>query len=340
MKKDVIPHSKPWITEADQQALQRQLASGQVARGQVVKQFEERVGGCSGFKYTMATPSGTAALALILWCLGISPGDQIILPSYVCHSVETAVRFVGAKPVFCDVNGPWRVTPMDIVKKITKNTRGVILVHTFGIDASDKAFADLGVPIIEDYCQAFGLRPQHETGSGLAFFSFNGTKCLTTGEGGMAGFNDKALFKKAQNLKADNCHLTVMSDLQAALGISQLDRYPEMLRKRRNLAQTYLKLLPEKILAKTRGIASSSIHFRFPVTFAGEIEETIEQAERMEGVSLRRGVDALLHRMNGMSDEEFPGACSLFKSTLSLPIYPCLSKFDQERVIDYIKRRC
>lgn len=335
----MIPHSKPWITAADEHAVQEVLASGMLAQGQAVTLFENEVAAYTGYNHALAVPSGTAALVFILQALDIKAGDEVILPTYVCKSVHDAVVFTGATPVLCDVSGPWCMTAGDVMQVVTPQTRAVILVHTFGIDASEEVYAATGIPVIDDYCQAFGLKPRFAAGSGPGFCSFNATKCLSTGEGGMVLVNDPVLYERMRAAKRSNLPPARFSDLQAALGLSQLKRYPEMLARRKQLATRYFNELDTSITWNSSALDArafrevqvrNSVFFRFPVKVEGDPQEHIHAIEQEFGISLRRGVDALLH---DQAKHHFPGAENCFAHTLSVPLYPALTEDEVTHII-------
>lgn len=335
----MIPHSKPWITAADEHAVQNVLASGMLAQGQTVQLFEKQVAAFTGYNHALAVPSGTAALVFILQALGVKTGDEVILPTYVCKSVADAVVFTGATPVLCDISGPWCMTPDDVQQVMTPCTRAVVLVHTFGISASDFGFNELGVPVIDDYCQAFGLNPDPVSGSGLGFCSFNATKCFSTGEGGMVLVNDAALFATMQQNKRNNQPPARFSDLQAALGLAQLERYPQILERRKAIAKRYLLELDEKITQNSTELdgrfyrdvsVRRSVFFRFPIMVPGNPQDHITAIEQEFQIALRRGVDALLHNP---AEQQLPGAEKRFAETLSIPVYPALTDEEVTHII-------
>lgn len=327
----MIPHSKPWINAADNHAVHEVLASGMLAQGKAVTLFEQQVAAFTGYNHALAVPSGTAALVYILQALGIKAGDEVILPTYVCKSVADAVVFTGATPVLCDVSGSWCMTTDDVRAVMSARTRAVVLVHIFGINAGDANFSQLGIPVIDDYCQAFGLKPVYR--GGPAFCSFNATKCLSTGEGGMVLTDDPVLYERMSDAKRSNLPPARFSDLQAALGLSQLRRYPLMLQRRKQIAARYFAELDKKITRESKMLdvqdrnarAQESLFFRFPVMVTGELQAHIAAVEQEFGISLRRGVDALLH---DRATHYLPDAVMRFEHTLSIPIYPALT--DQE----------
>ncbi len=148
------------------------------------------------------------------------------------------------------------MTPKDVLPLINGKTKAIVLVHMFGIDASAAEFQDLDIPVIDDHCQSFGLVPRFASRAGLAFCSFHATKCLTAGEGGMALIQDDELHVKALRARDGRVHGR-FGDLQAALGLSQLERYPEMLEKRAAIAARYFGELDDDLLHSSRTFCTS-----------------------------------------------------------------------------------
>jgi len=263
-------------------------------------------------------------------------GDEVILPTYVCRSVFDAVRNVGGQPVFCDIGEHWNMTSKTVAAAFTKKTRAIIVVHIFGIAENTEPFKQFNVPIIEDCCQAFGASINGRfigTIGDICVVSFHATKCLTTGEGGMALSNNSETAKSLGEIFQNNEIASPMGDIQAALGLCQLMRYNVMLKKRRRIAKTYFHLLPEHLTRNIREVKDHSMFFRFPILIEKEFEALKRQCEEEE-FTIRKGVDSLLHRQEKLSDAKFPMATGLFDKTVSLPIYPNLS----ENQVDHIVR--
>ncbi len=323
----IITHSKPWITDADMRAVKEAVSSRMISRGAGVKAFEEAVSGYNGTAGSVAVGSGSAAIILALKALNIGPGDEVILPTYVCVSVANAVKAALAIPVLCDVGEHWNMTPEEVAPHISKKTKALIVVHMFGIAADSEAFLRFGVPVIEDCAQAFGAsRGNRKVGTigTVGIFSFHAIKCLTTGEGGMATSMDPTLIDRMRELRACNAVASPMTDIQAALGSSQLARYGEMLSRRKAIAEKYFKRLPARLTARLSEVGRDSIFFRFPLIVSGDFEARRNACEAA-GFAVRKGVDALIHRESGASDKDFPNATKLFEKTLSVPIYPALT---------------
>lgn len=343
-----IPHSQPWITPEDIAAVSATLRSGMIACGGLVREFEQAVAGYLGVDEAVATSSGTAALTLALLALELPPKSEILLPTYVCQSVWSAVVAAGLQPRLCDAGPEWRMTADGVRGAITAHTRGIIAVHTFGAAVDVEALVEFGVPVIVDACQAFGLRrPVLPTpGASLGVLSFQATKCLTTGEGGMVVARERGAAQRVRGLRDGTWGCTHpfparMSDLQAALGLSQLARYDEFLRRREALASRYLHELDDIDADLPTALVGQSMFFRFPLRTSRSFDELRRRfADR--GVHVRRGVDQLLHHLLPVAPDPFPCAERLFAETVSIPLYPALTDEQAEQVIaaarDILKR--
>lgn len=323
-----IAHSKPWITAEDSEAIAEVLQSGMLASGEKVRIFENAIAKRVANESAIATASGTAALSLALQAFDVA-GREVIFPSYVCSNVLHAVVHAGGRPILCDIGPDWLMTPDRVEKHLSINTAAIVVVHTFGFVADVAAFRALGPPVIEDACQAFGgVSHGREAGSmgDAAIFSFQATKCLSTGEGGMALFKDEKVAKRARALAGS---LAPMSDIQAALGLSQLDRYPEFLARRLAISQAYRK----SFINAPVELPPAGMYFRFPLRCNRNIETLIARFLDERRIHVRRGVDSLLHRQLGLDSKNYPQTEDLYAKTLSLPIYPALSEDDQLRVV-------
>src|SRR2546429_949545 len=156
--KSIIPHSQPWLTDADHKAVADVLCSGMIAAGALVEQFEGELSRYLGLISGVAASSGTDALFLALKSLTVAAGDEVVLPTYVCRSVWDAICATGATPVLCDIGDDWCMNAETISPHLNARTKAIIVVHTFGIVADVEAICRMGVPAIEDCCQALGAK--------------------------------------------------------------------------------------------------------------------------------------------------------------------------------------
>ncbi|MEK7762248.1 MAG: DegT/DnrJ/EryC1/StrS aminotransferase family protein, partial [Nitrospirota bacterium] len=230
----MIPHSRPSIDQEEIRAVTAVLQSGHLAQGAVVERFERGMAAYFGVVGGVAVNSGTMALEVALRVLDIGPGDEVILPSYVCAAPWQAVQRVGAQARLVDIEPETFQIDADLARAaITSKTRAIIVPHLFGLPADLTALTSLGLPIIEDCAQTLGALEQgRAVGSvgTLTVCSFYANKLLCTGEGGMVLSNDSVLLERARALReydgapslnplASNLKIT---DLQAAVGLAQL----------------------------------------------------------------------------------------------------------------------
>ena len=341
----MIPHSRPTLSDEEVQAATSVLRSGQISQGPCVAAFEDGMARWLGLRGAVAVSSGTTALHLSLLALGISAGDEVILPSYVCSALYHAVVATGARPVLAEIDeGSLNLDPDDVKRRLTKKTRAIILVHSFGLPADPEPFLSLGPPIIEDCAQASGaeLNGRLVGSSGrLSTFSFYATKMFTTGEGGMGATDDPALLDRLRDLREYderddlsprmNAKLT---DLAAAIGLAQLKKLPAFIARRRAIAELYRQALagapvgfppvcpPGRPHAKTSG----HIYHRFIVRLKREPVDRVIASLEKEQIHCRRPVYKPLHQLMGLTG--FSVSERVWQHALSLPCYPSLT--DQE----------
>jgi perosamine synthetase len=224
-----------------------------------------------------------------------------------------------------DVNQHGLMTAATVAAVATTDTAAVICVHLFGQLADTCSIRALGWPVIDDCCQAAGIPVPPGT---LAVLSFHATKCLTTGEGGLVAFDEASMIPRLrQNDDTD----PRFSDLQAALGLVQIQRYPVMLARRHAIHSRYRETLASIGVAAVSSPAHLPPPFRFTVACPRGFEWTAN-AFAAHDVIVRRGVDALLHRSAGLSDEAYPGAVQRFAYTCSVPAHASLTDQEIDRV--------
>ena len=342
-----IPHSRPWITPADVRAVVRVLRRGALVQGTEVERLEAEVGAFIGVPPGIAVSSGTAALHLALLGLGIGPGDEVILPSYVCVAPLHAVEYVGATPRLADIDpDTYNVDPADVRRRCTRRTRAIIVPHLFGLPADLDALLRLGVPVIEDCAQAFGARYRSRpvgTFGKVTILSFYATKLFTTGEGGMVLSRDSRLLARIRDLRdyderrrhaiRFNYKLT---DVQAALGRTQLRRLPAMLKRRAAVATRFRRhwaALPVGLpIADSR---RTHVYHRFVVACPTAAASAARRLAAF-GVTARLPVFQPIHRTLGL--DGFRGSEQAFRHALSVPIYPALAPKEAEVVIRALQR--
>jgi UDP-4-amino-4-deoxy-L-arabinose-oxoglutarate aminotransferase len=333
----VIPHSRPWITPDDERAVVETMRSEMIGQAQTTARFESALSQWIGSRHPgVAVGSGSAALHLALTALDLRNGDEVIVPTYACRSVLDAVQAVGARPVVADVGPNWVLTPANVAERVTSRTAAIVVAHMYGIFADVDAFRQFGTPLIEDCAQAIGWCREWPVSGDIGVFSFQATKCLTTGEGGMALATGPALSERLRALRdgdeGPRRSFAPMPNYVAALGLSQLSRYTKTLSRRSAIAEVYRRALGSAGDLLLRRVPwNRTMHYRFPLSVERGVDG-IARAFAAGGVTVRRGIQELLHRVVGQPDSDYPCATELFDTTACMPIYPALSD-DEVRVI-------
>ena len=338
-KREIIPHSRPSLDDEETRALQNVLTSGQIAQGPQIENFEEELGSFHGLLPGVATSSGTAALHLALLSLGVGPGDEVLLPSYVCSAPLHAAYHSGATPVLVDVDPTTgNMDPDDLKKRLTSKSKAIIAVHLFGLPTDIDEILAPGLPVIEDCAQSLGANLKGQmlgTMGAISISSFFATKLITTGEGGMLLSRDPDLLARARDLREYDKRESFsprfnykMTDLQAALGRSQLEKLEIFLGQREELARVYNEQLAT--LPCTLPLAQEGrIYCRYVVSIQGDITELTQKLLKM-GMEVAKPVYRPLHRYFDL--EDYPGAEMAWNSHVSLPIHPSLTSQDVQRV--------
>lgn len=316
-----------------------------VAEGALAAAVEARLARRWGVATATVTGSGTQALVLALAALGVERGSEVLCPDYVCPEVLAAIEARGALPVLVDIGDDYFPSRNNLAQVLRPRTAAIILPLLFGLYRSTTGLRDLRVPLIADCAQYFpGQDAAAPLDVDLIVLSFEGTKMLTSGEGGAVLANDAVLGERvAARKRLDDSpykvNLYPLSDLHAALLDAQLDRIDEFIERRRRIAERYRAGLR---LASTVGSpvwqAAYSCFFRYPLRVANAPADLLTQLIEFcgeRGIAVRRPVDTLLHRLRE-GGADFPGAERAWRETLSLPIYPTLLGKEQSAVIDVI----
>lgn len=331
----MIPHSRPWITDEDCDAVIACLKSGMLNEGVATRQLEqwfERVSGGTA----VATGSGSQALLLALRAVGVGTGAEVVLPTYVCAEVLGVVESLGATAKLVDVVGNYLISVKAVAAAITPRTRAIIVPYVMGIRTNIEPLRAHGLPIIEDLAQWLG--PTHAFKGDIQVFSFEATKVVAGGEGGIAVARSPQLAERLIDAKRVasspyKLNLFPLSDLQSTLVLSQLQRLQAMWQRREALAQRYLEGLANTPLTLPSRRSDCGMYFRFPVQLPVGLDATHTIAAfARHGVAIRRPVDSLLHHFRPTTTA-FPMAEALFDRTVSLPLYPALSDSDLDVVL-------
>ncbi|WP_223169399.1 MULTISPECIES: DegT/DnrJ/EryC1/StrS aminotransferase family protein [Microbacterium] len=362
---------RPWLGKEEADAVAEAIASGWVAQGPRVARFEREFAAAMRVPFAVATSSCTTALHLALVVAGIGPGDDVVVPSFSFIATTNAVTYVGARPVFADVDPvTGNVTGDTVAAALTPVTRAVIAVDQGGVpvDIADlRHLADpLSIVVIEDAaCGAGSTYRGAPVGAGaeISAWSFHPRKILTTGEGGMLTTTRHDWARRAARLRehamsvsAADRHRAVlppperydeigfnyrMTDMQAAMGIVQLGRLPEVVERRRALARRYQEAIadiPGLRAVKDPDYGTSNYQSFWVEVGQGyglDREGLLEALARAE-ISARRGIMAAHRQVPYESltpPSGLPVTDRLTDNTLILPLFHQLSEADQDRVI-------
>ncbi|MBI2612540.1 UDP-4-amino-4,6-dideoxy-N-acetyl-beta-L-altrosamine transaminase [Candidatus Kaiserbacteria bacterium] len=363
----MIPYSRQDIDERDIKAVSRTMRSDWLTQGPETEKFERSLAGYCGAKYAIAVANGTAALHAAYVAAGIKKGDEVITTPLTFSATSNMALAVGAKVIFADIDEKTgNLNPAEVARKITKRTKAIVVVDYGGNPVDLRAFRALAkkhsLVLIEDAAQALGATYRgRKIGSvaDMTTFSFHPVKSITTGEGGaiLTDRKDYAdtlrLFRthgiRKGNPKHPAWHQEMLllgfnyrlTDMQAALGSSQLRRLNTFITKRRAAASRYFKLLKGSrlILPPEDSLRSSAWHL-FPIRISrGQVKRRDEVFAGMR----RRGIGVQVHhvpvhlhpyyRSLGYKKGLCPKAEQFAASEISLPLYPSITEREQRFIV-------
>jgi dTDP-4-amino-4,6-dideoxygalactose transaminase len=374
--KPYIPIAKPFIGQEEELAVIEALRSGWLSQGPRVAEFEKQFAAFLGTKHAVAVSSCTTALHLAFIAAGLGPGDEVLCPSLSFIATANCIRYVGATPIFVDVDRTtYNIDPDKLEEAITPGTRAILAVHQIGLPAAMNEINETArcrnLLVIEDAACAIGSEYQGKRigtpHSWMACFSFHPRKILTTGEGGMITTNDDDAANRLRTLRqhamtvsdvARHSSKSVvmesydevgynfrMTDLQAAIGLVQLGRVEGFIAKRREFATRYTEALTNWgwLVPPTEpvGYRHNFQSYMARLTEDAPISrDTLMQGLLDRGISTRRGIMAA-HREKPYSDSSRNSKLveTEFASDncIILPIYHQMTQQDQEYVLNSIR---
>src|SRR3989344_2336172 len=367
------PSARPHIRAKEKKHVLEVLNSGVFSIGKKQETFEKNIAKLVGVKYAAAVSSGTAGLHLALLAADIGPGDEVITTPFSFVASANAILYVGAKPVFVDIEPlTYNIDPNKIKKAITKKTKAILAVHIFGQPAEMNPILRIAkkykLKIIEDACESLGATYRgRRTGTfgESAVFSFYPNKQMTTGEGGVVVTQNKKIWELVKSLRnqgrsedlrwLDHNKLGYnyrMDELSAALGLAQLEKIGWLFRERGRVADWYNKILSEASDSiRLPAVADGNTHtwFVYVVSIKNpkiNRDKVIKDLGK-EGVAAKPYLPSI-HLLSfykekfGFKKGDFPVSEAVSNSVLALPFYIGLKKQDiktiSQKVINVIKK--
>jgi len=351
-----VPQFVPFLGQEEEEAVRQCIASGWITEGPLCEELIEQLKKLTGVTYGVLAPNGTLAIYLALKACGVRPGQEVIVPDLTFVATATAVVMAGCTPVFADVNRYGQISLSAVRKAMGPETQACIPVHLYGV-ASDEIPGEDRLKelcLIEDACQALGVtyreQPCGSFGDASAFSLF-ADKTITTGEGGFVGTNSAAVYDSLRYLRNQGrlergsfVHLRIgqnfrMTDLQAAVGLEQLKKFPEIVRRKRAIYRAYTERLSGVV--EFLPIPDHSTHIPFRTVALFEADASLASHYLKE-----RGVEprGAFHPLHGQpcfksladdsrhADKLFEQANYLYDHALCLPTFPSLT----EEQLDYV----
>ena len=351
----MIPIARPQMGDDEKSRVWEAMASGSLAQGPRVREFEERFAAFIGTEHAVATSSGTTALHLALLGYGIGPGDEVITVPFTFIASANSILYTGARPVFVDIDeDTFTIDARLIEGAITPRTRAIMPVSLYGLPAPMVAITEIaerhGLAVVEDSCQAHGAAiGDRRSGTwGAGTFSFYPTKNMTTGEGGMLTTDDAELAERVRLLREHGMKVRYhhdvvgynfrMTDIAAAIGLAQLPKLAAFNERRRAIAARYDREL-RGVITPTAHPGVTHVYHQYTI----RVNRRDEFAERLR----ERGVGSAIyypipvHRQKpfaalGYGSESYPVTDRLTEEVLSIPVHPSLSDDEVARVIDAV----
>lgn len=362
-----IPYGRQTIDDNDIQAVLDVLKSDYLTTGPKVAEFEKKVADYVGVKYAVAVNSGTAALHIACLAAGIKEGDEVITSPITFAASANCVLYCGGTPVFADIDAEtYNISPKQIQEKITSNTKAIIPVHYTGqpcdMEAIQAIARKYNLLVIEDAAHALGAEYKGKkigSISDMTCFSFHPVKPVTTGEGGMVVTNNEKLYKKlllfrSHGITRDDNLMTEnqgdwyyqqlelgynyrITDISCALGISQMDKIDDFIKRRREIAKRYDEAFKDvkgiKIPKQIEGATSGWHLYMIQVDDRKKIFDKLRKTGIGVNVHYIPVYKHPYYQNNGYERCCCPVAESYYSRAISLPIFPGLTNEQQQYVI-------
>jgi perosamine synthetase len=361
-----IPQIEPCIGREEKHNVLNVLKKKWLTEGVYAKKFVENLKRYTGADYVVLVSNGTLAIWLSLLAAGIKKGDHVIVPDFTFNATASPLSFIGAKPVFVDVDpGTLNIDPRETEAAITSKTKAIIPVHIFGQACNMRAITEIAqtydLKVIEDAAQAIGTRywldgwKQVGTIGDAGIISFYADKTITCGEGACILTNDETIYDKVRMLRNqgrlssgtfvhDELGMNMrMTDLQCAVGVAQLQKIHKIIKRKKELGCRYAKnLLPLESCFLLSGLALDEdiVPFRFPIRVSNK--KKVMQKLEEHGIQTR-SFFLPLHQQPCWShlkyrDDVFLNSIKAYEEGICLPIYPTLKNQQVDYICDVITK--
>lgn len=352
----MIPISKPLLGEEERQAVLEVLDSGMLVQGRRVQEFEQAFAAFCGVRHAIATSSGTTALQTALMAHGIGAGDEVITTAFTFIASANAIRFVGARPVFVDIDPrTFTIDPNQVEDAVTPRTRAILPVHLYGLMADMPAIMDIaarrGLVVIEDACQAHGAAVgERMAGSfGTGCFSFYPSKNMTTAEGGMITTNDDEIARRCrlirnhgmgeQYLHEAEGYNFRMTDIQAAIGLVQLRRLAGF-NARRIANAAYLSAHLRGVIVPYVPAGYRHVFHQYTVRVPDGRRDELAAGLAARGIASRVYYPLAVHHQPYYRELGYrailPATEQACREVLSLPVHPALTSQELSQIVEAV----
>jgi len=335
----MIQHSKPFIGKDELKSLQKVIASGMIGYGPKTRELEELVNKRTGYADSVCVSSASLAIYVILKYLYPNGKKKVALSSYICRSVYDAVCMADCVPVLFDIDP--KTFGINTENVLRSKIDTVIAAHLFGVRSDFSTLRDNGIEVIEDCAQR--LTPSYikeKTESRWKVFSFEATKIITGGQGGVISGKGKRNMRELRKLldgsysNSNECILSPYTDLQAAVAIVQWKKLNKFLEERKKTAGFYIETLIKnnlEHLVHSSMFLKDTWHFRFMLQVKSPDMLMKKMGEK--NITCRRPVKTGLHKLFKIPGE-FKNTEAALKTMISLPLYPALSNREKSYIIN------
>lgn len=371
----IVPLSKPWISKNDKAMILKSLENPQLTDGPILRQFEKKFSKVTKSKFAIGVSNGTQAIQLSLVSLGIGKGDEVIVPDLTFIATANAVISCGATPIFADVDTSLNISVNSLKQKISKKTKAIIPVHFAGMSCNMNEIMKIAkkhtLYVIEDCAHSFGTFYEKKhvgTFGNTGCFSFYPTKNITTIEGGIIITHNKKLAEKLYSLRNHGLNKNLLQrdkntkpwnydvlipghnfrldEIRSSLGLSQLNRF-EIIKSKRVLAAKYYN----KKLKKINGIEIVNLNkenYHSYHLYIIRIKNNFSiSRDKLHLELFKKGIRTTVHYKplhmfsyfkQSSDSKNFPNSITAFNECLSIPLFPTITRKQQDYVIENIQK--